>query len=91
MKKESSVKVAITACAYRKQNRMTNWSYIMLSKCPHDRRRELVIMKYGLASKDKNICLKNTDSVLMNTVRYNEMKLGVFMRLYISPQNMHWL
>jgi hypothetical protein len=62
---------------------MTNWSYIMLSKCLHDRRRELVIRKYGLASKDKNICLKNTEKGLMNTVKYNEMKLGLFMRLYI--------
>ena len=83
--------MADTACTYRKQNRMTNWSYIILSKCPHDRRRELVIMKYGLASKDKNICLKDTENGLMNTVKYNEMKLGVFIRLYISPHIMHWL
>lgn len=62
----------------------------MLSKFLHDRRRELFIMKYGLASKDKNICL-NTENGLMNTLKYNEMKFGVFMRLYISPQNMHWL
>jgi len=59
----------------------------MLSKCPSDKRRELVIMKHGLASKDKNICLENTGNGLMNTVKYNEKKLGVFMRLYISPQN----
>jgi len=63
------------ACAYRKHNRMTNWSYIMLSKCPSDKRRELVIMKYGLASKDKNICLENTENGLMNTVKDNEKKL----------------
>jgi hypothetical protein len=62
----------------------------MLSKCPHDR-RELVIMKYDLASKDTNICLKNMEIELINTVKYNEMKLGVFMGLYISPQIMHWL
>jgi len=78
-------------CAYRKQNRMTNWSHTMLSKCLHDRRKELVITKYGLASKDKNICLKNIENGLMNTVKYSEMRLGFFMRLYISPQNTHWL
>jgi len=58
----------------------------MLSKCLHDRRRELVIMKYGLTSKDKNICLKNTENGLMNTVKYSEIRLGFFMRLYISSE-----
>lgn len=91
MKREWSVKVADIVCAYRKQNRMTNWSHIMLSKCLHDRRKELVIMKYGLASKDKRICLKNAENGLMNTVKYSEMKLWFFMRLCISPQHTHWL
>jgi len=61
--------VADIVCAYRKQNRMTNWSHTMLSKCLYDRRKKLVIMKYGLTSKDKNICLNNTENGLMNTVK----------------------